>query len=318
MKPRVSVCIPCWNSENRIGKALDSVLAQTYADFEIVVSDNASTDSTVDVVRSFRDSRIRLNQNPANVGCYPNHNITWRLSTGDLITFLHSDDAYEPHRLAILVKALDEYPNAVFAYNAVAMVTSNGAVQEMLRSHPESTVLSGIDELRYQLGYNTGIMGIVNPPLVRRQTMEKVGGYDIRFAYAGDRHLHWRLCTLGQVAYCAEPLYRYLVHPYAFDRDPFLVAYGAYDSLRSFLEDFGDNPEIERITYKALRDFRAPVVRSWIARALVSSHRDPLRIVSPLSLLAMAFSLSPQAFLKTAFSPRVWQKLAENKTKGKA
>lgn len=317
MKPRVSVCIPCWNSENRIGKALDSVLAQTYADFEIVVSDNASTDSTVDVVRAFRDSRIRLNQNPANVGCWANHNIAWHLSTSDLITFLHSDDTYEPHRLATLVEAMDEYPNAAFAYNAVILVTSNGAVQEILRSHPESTVLSGLDELRYQLGYNTGTMGIVNPPFVRRQAMEKVGGYDIRFAYAGDRHLHWRLCTLGQVAYCAEPLYRYLVHPYVFDRDPFLVSYGVYDCLRSFLEDCGDDPEMKRIIYRALRDHRASVAQNWIVRAFVSSHRDPLRIVSPLSLLAMAFSLSPQTFLKTPFSPRVWQKLAENKAKGK-
>lgn len=318
MKPRVSICIPCWNSEHTIGKALDSILTQTYADFEIVVSDNASTDGTVDVVRSFRDSRIRLNQNPANVGCWANNNIAWRLSTSDLITFLHSDDTYEPHRLATLVKALDDYPNAAFAYNAVALVTSNGAVQEILRSHPESTVLSGVDELRYQLGYNTGTMGIMNLPFVRRQAMEKVGGYDIRFAYAGDRHLHWRLCTLGQVAYCAEPLYRYLVHPYAFDRDPFLVSYGVYDCLRSFLEDFGDNPEIERIIYRAFRDHRAFVAHDWIVRAVVSSRRDPLRIVSSLSLLAMAFSLSPQTFLKTPFSPRVWQKLAENKTKGKA
>jgi glycosyltransferase involved in cell wall biosynthesis len=293
------------------------VLAQTYADFEIVVSDNASTDGTVDVVRSFRDSRIRLNQNPANVGCYPNHNIAWRLSTGDLITFLDSDDSYEPHRLATLVRTLDEYPNAVFAYNAVALVSGNGVVQEILRSHPESTVLSGTDELRYQLGYNTGKMGIVNPPLVRRQAMEKVGGYDIRFAYAGDRHLHWRLCILGQVAYCAEPLYRYLVHPYAFDRDPFLVAYEVYDSLRSFLEDFRDDAGIERITYKALRDHRASVARNWIVRAFVSSHRDPLRIVSPLSLLAMAFSISPQTFLKIPFSPRVWRKLAEHEAKSR-
>jgi len=315
LKPRVSVCLPCWNSERTIGRAIESVLSQTYGDFEVIVSDNASTDATVNVIRSFRDPRIRLNQNPANVGCYPNHNISWRLSSGDLITFLHSDDVYEPHRLEILVKLLDKNPDAAFAYSAVTVVSSSGGPEEVLRSYSESVVLDGMNELRYQLGYYTGKMGVMNQPLVRRKAMEDVGGFDIRFPYAADRHLHWKLCTLGRVAYCAEPLYRWLLHPYTFDRDPFLVAYETYYALRSFLEDFGNNPGIREIAYRALQNHKINVANSWMLRALLPSHRDPLRIVSPLSLLAMAFALSPLAFLRAPFSPRVWQRLRRRKSK---
>lgn len=317
MNPIVSVCIPCWNSEHTIGRALESVLAQTYGDFEVIVSDNASTDGTADIVRSFRDARIRLHRNPANVDCYPNSNISWRLSTGDLITFLHSDDTYEPHRLSLLTQMLRDAPEVVFAYNAVTLVDEKGNVREMLRGHPASTILEGIEELRYQMGFRTGEVGIMNPPLVHRSAMEKVGGYDVRFPLSADRHLHWKLCTMGKVAYCAESLYRWSVHPYVFDHEPFTVPYGNYHALRGFLEDYGRDPEIERVTRRALQNHKSLTALIWASHALATKRKDPLRLVSPLSLLAMAIALSPGTILGAPFSPRIWRKWRKKRVEGK-
>ena len=80
----VSVCIPTYNYGRFLGQAIESVLAQTWGDFELVVCDNASTDDTQDVVASFRDERIRSYRNDANIGLFGNFSRCLELARGEL------------------------------------------------------------------------------------------------------------------------------------------------------------------------------------------------------------------------------------------
>jgi glycosyltransferase involved in cell wall biosynthesis len=88
--------MPTYNASTWIREAIDSALAQTWTDFELVVSDNASTDSTLEIVRSYDDPRIRLEPSERNLGVTLNHNRVVKLSTGRYVKFLHGDDTLAP------------------------------------------------------------------------------------------------------------------------------------------------------------------------------------------------------------------------------
>jgi glycosyltransferase involved in cell wall biosynthesis len=88
----VSVCIPTFNYGRYIGRAVESVLAQTTRDFELLVVDNASTDETPDVLARFRDPRLRVHRNESNIGLFGNFRRCLELTSGELVKFLAADD----------------------------------------------------------------------------------------------------------------------------------------------------------------------------------------------------------------------------------
>jgi len=117
--PKISVCIPVYNRSRYIASTIRSVLNQEFVDYEIIISDNASTDDTIEIVKSFDDSRIYLHRNQKNIGMYPNFNRCINLARGDYIKFLLSDDLFiTPHALAKYARVLDEHPD-------VGIVSSN-------------------------------------------------------------------------------------------------------------------------------------------------------------------------------------------------
>jgi glycosyltransferase involved in cell wall biosynthesis len=94
--PRVSIAMPVHNAAGTIHEALRSALAQTYEDLEILVVDNASTDGTPDIVRSYDDPRIVLHENATNIGAHRNANRSIQNSTGAHVKFLHADGVLHP------------------------------------------------------------------------------------------------------------------------------------------------------------------------------------------------------------------------------
>lgn len=103
-EPLVSVCMPIFNDEKHILKAIDSVLKQTYQNFEIIVCDNCSTDKTYEIVDKIDDSRIRLYKNEENIGFLLNSNRSWHKAKGKYIVTLHGDDAYYDSYIENVVK----------------------------------------------------------------------------------------------------------------------------------------------------------------------------------------------------------------------
>ncbi|NNC23538.1 glycosyltransferase family 2 protein [Salinisphaera sp. USBA-960] len=109
--PKVTVVIPMFNRETLIADAIDSVLAQTYSDFELVIVDDASTDNSCERVRSYTDSRIRLVHNEVNRGLPASRNHGIAEARGDYTAFLDSDDRATHDRLAKQVAFLDAHPD---------------------------------------------------------------------------------------------------------------------------------------------------------------------------------------------------------------
>ena len=113
-KPFVSILMTAYNREKYIAEAIESVLASTYTDFELIVSDDASTDSTVKIAQRYaaKDSRIRIFVNPVNTGDYINRNIAAKYSKGKYIKYVDSDDTIVQDGLYKMVSAMETYPEA--------------------------------------------------------------------------------------------------------------------------------------------------------------------------------------------------------------
>jgi glycosyltransferase involved in cell wall biosynthesis len=132
-KPPVSIGLPVYNGERFLEQALDSLLAQTYADFELIISDNASTDGTEEICRIFaaKDRRVRYYRNPTNVGCNRNFNRVFRLSTADYFKWASADDLCKPEHLARCLEVLDNDDSVVLAYPKTRFIDQTGKILDI-------------------------------------------------------------------------------------------------------------------------------------------------------------------------------------------
>ena len=122
MSPRVSVLIPCYNAGRYVGAALDSVLAQTYQDFEIVVVDDGSTDDTAAVVCGYE--RVRYIYN-AHSGIPVTRNLAVAKARGELIAFLDADDIWFPDKLSVQLQFMEEH-DCPFSFTSYEYATPDG------------------------------------------------------------------------------------------------------------------------------------------------------------------------------------------------
>lgn len=112
----VSVIMPSWNTAKWIGESIESVVNQTYKKWELIIVDDCSTDNTEEIVRAFSDERIKFFKNEKNLGAALTRNRALREATGELISFLDSDDVWNPDKLEKMVKFMKDN-NYVFAYH---------------------------------------------------------------------------------------------------------------------------------------------------------------------------------------------------------
>lgn len=132
--PRLSVGLPVYNGEKYVAASIEALLGQTYDDFELIISDNASTDSTPDICREYArsDKRVRFLQQPRNLGLAPNHNLVLAESRGELFKWAAADDLYGRDLLRCCVEALDRHPDVVLAHAYEAVVDADGNVTQAM------------------------------------------------------------------------------------------------------------------------------------------------------------------------------------------
>src|SRR5690242_1647265 len=110
-QPLVSVCVPCYNGAHFIGATIESVLSQTFEDFELIIVDDHSTDETVEIVQAFTDSRIRFSRNRENLGMGANWNHVLSLGLGKYVKLLCEDDLIHDECLERQVSLLEDKHN---------------------------------------------------------------------------------------------------------------------------------------------------------------------------------------------------------------
>jgi len=132
MTPRVSVGVPVRNGERFLERQLDSLLAQDFVDFELVISDNASTDGTEEICRRYAagDARVRYHRTEENHGLAWNHNRTFELAEAPYFKWAAHDDEHEPTYLSRCVQVLDADPSVICCHSASVVIDEDGNVRE--------------------------------------------------------------------------------------------------------------------------------------------------------------------------------------------
>ena len=135
-RPLLTVIMPSYNAERFIAESIESVLAQTVEDWELIVVDDASSDGTLDIVAEFqrRDSRIRLVAEDANHGPADARNRGLDQARGDLIAFLDSDDSYLPDHFEMHLRALRAAPSSIGTYCDFFQVWADYGIERLVRS----------------------------------------------------------------------------------------------------------------------------------------------------------------------------------------
>lgn len=211
MAPRVTVGLPVYNGEDYLAEAIESILAQTFRDFELVVSDNASTDRTSEICRRYaqQDDRIRYHREETNLGGSWNFNRVVELARGEYFRWAAHDDTIRPSYLERCVGVLDADPSVVLCHTAVEIIDAAGDNQG-LHVDPPMRRDAGTAHVRFrdvatQGGRNHQIFGVVRTAALAR--MPPYGSHA-----NADGVLLARLSLIGRFVKLDEPLQLMRVH----------------------------------------------------------------------------------------------------------
>ena len=261
--PLVTVLLPVRNGSAHLPAALESIFAQTFSDFELLVIDDGSTDATPEILRAVRDPRLRVVTNPQNIGLVPTLNRGLELARGEFIARQDHDDISLPTRLQKQVDFLRTHPDCTLVgTEAVQMDARGRKMYRLLRPH-------GAPEVRWYLCFDNAF--IHSSVMFRRDVVrQEFGGYAPSF-HSEDYALWSRIARARETANLLEPLLLYREHgssvtgsmspedAAAFDEATTAIR---WENLRAL---FGERARMEdaRLLSTYRRDFDADKVRKF-------------------------------------------------------
>jgi glycosyltransferase involved in cell wall biosynthesis len=219
--PTVSFVVPCYKLGHLLKECVDSILAQTCANFEILIMDDCSPDDTAEVARAFEDPRIKYIRNDSNIGALRNYNKGINLSRGRYVWLISADDYLKcAYVLQRYVEVMDASPRVGYVF-CPGLAVSGGKEQGTIEYSAygnRDRIVSGRTFLRILLYYD---LVLAPAAMARREYYEKFSlfpvdlswaGVPIDFIWCGDWYLWCLFALYGDVAYFAEPMVCYRLH----------------------------------------------------------------------------------------------------------
>lgn len=278
--PTLTIGVPVYNMATYLEAAVESVLAQSFGDLELIISDNASTDGTEAIGRALaaRDPRVTYRRNAENVGLSANNNLLVPLARGRLFKWAPADDVLLPGYLEGCVAAIDADPSVVLAYPRTAFVDGDGAPLDL--TDPGWNLVSDDPSERLLFAimaghYVNAVLGVIRIDALRRTRLLP------RYA-GGDYRLMAELSVLGKFVEIPERLYVRRIHKGSTGGNT-----GNTRWLRTYWS--GLRPGMRAPYWRLCRDhagivMRAPIPRArkavlltWLARSMRSGWRRLLR-----------------------------------------
>ena len=223
-EPVVTVCVPTFNGEHHLEACLESVLDQTFTDFELLVVDDASRDRTTEVAERFRrqDPRVRIERNPRNLGLGGNWNRCVDLATGEWLKFVHKDDVIAPTCIEALLAARRPHCPLVACKRVLQFDDDGDAVRADYRHTVEHSIDSLFGEVPYVSGgqvcgavldhFGVNFVGEPTAVLVARDAFGRFGGFNERLPVLCDFEYWARVGGHTGLAYVPETLATFRVH----------------------------------------------------------------------------------------------------------
>lgn len=204
--PKVSVLMPVYNAAPYLRQSIESILAQDFDDFEFIIINDGSKDKSLEIIKSYNDSRIRLYSNESNLGVIGALNLGLNLSNSEYIIRMDADDISKKERFGIQVKFMDSHPLVVAAGCSAEVIDSHGKSLKRIWKYPETN-----DDIRAHLFFHSGI---IHPTAILRNHIFKEHklSFDKNYLHAEDYHLWWQLSNYGELRNISQPLLKYRRH----------------------------------------------------------------------------------------------------------
>jgi len=212
-RPKISVLIPTYQYGRFLPEAIESVLVQDYADFEILISDDASRDDSAEVIRAYaaRDPRIRFQLQAKNLGMVSNWNWCLAEARGDYVKYLFGDDRLtSPTTLGRMVSMLENEPRAVLAATARVILDADSQQTEVWDEAGAPGFHAGPDILYRCIRRDRNVVGEPSAVMFRRAAAGR--GFDPSFRQLVDEEMWFHLLGDGGMVYASEPLCAFRQH----------------------------------------------------------------------------------------------------------
>ncbi|NDJ61555.1 MAG: glycosyltransferase [Chloroflexi bacterium] len=320
-QPTFSVCIPNYNYGHFIGETIQSVLDQTYPLFEVIIADNASTDNSVEVIRSFNDDRIRLVENRYNIGFAPNLQRATMYAQNDFINLLSSDDQMKPDALETyveIIREMSDQAERLVLYSDVDTFDNDGHVTGAVRKAPDGfyihtipfsqngdqpapivdapsySVYRGLDVLADSLRRLKTFAPFLST-VYSRALWEAVEGYNSVRTIGPDKFFNYKLLAQDPVVvHVPRTLFRYRAHisPNRASQD---------SNLKQPIDDYLYTIEYKDDYLKTLGLSRRDLIRAFLDRVCLRSglsHLGRRNYAQAFRLLMFAFASYPGETLR--------------------
>lgn len=280
--PKISVCLLAYNHAAILRETVTTILAQEFRDFELILSDDCSTDDSWSLCLQLAaaDARVRAVRTPHNLGMAGNSNYAVAQARAPFIALLHHDDLYSPRLLAAWLDVIERHPDMGFVSNAYAYHHS-----ELLHDSKFPERSDGVRMLEDRLlpRWDCPFRGTA---LIRRSCWDELGGMRTRFGMLADVDLWMRLAARWSVGYVREPVvtvrhawpeeYPSAYKSWSWPR--MRIAYDIHGINR--LEHYGRNTLRDRLRYEVFRARVSANISFWLAYAVAKRRWDMLETSS--------------------------------------
>ena len=201
MQPLVSVLMTSFNREKYIAEAIESVLASTYSNFELLIVDDCSRDHTIEIANSYakRDDRIKIYVNQENLTQWPNRNKAAKLAKGKYIKYLDSDDTIFDWGLECCINVMERYPDA-----GMGLVSKNPDLKQEYYNSKDAIQTNFFKRSILNIGPSGTIL--------RRDAFEKVGFYDPGYGVPSDMYFNLKMASSFPVVLLEKDFFFYRIH----------------------------------------------------------------------------------------------------------
>jgi glycosyltransferase involved in cell wall biosynthesis len=270
--PEVSVIIPTYNSVRYLTQAIDSVLAQTFRDYEILVIDDGSTDETEEALRCYADRARYIRQQNSGVAVARNRGIAE--SRGRYIAFLDADDTWLPHKLELQLEALASHRSYLACHSAFSVVAAD---LTPLYIHRIKRVGSTLEDLLMR----GNVIGSICTVLCERSLFETAKDFDPALSQCADWDMWIRLAALTEFLYIDDPLVTYRQHDNNMSRNAALLEYDSISLLEKGFSMVGIPPSLREKRRTAFaRNYMVLAGRYFHARSYSDFTRCAARAIS--------------------------------------
>lgn len=199
--PKISVIMSVYNGEKYLRESIESILSQTFSDFEFIIVDDSSTDRSVETIQGYGDDRIKVTTNEKNIGLTKSLNKALAQARGDYIARQDADDISLPNRLEEQVKYFKKYPGVALLGTSIYRIDEDGRILgKMVATASPGKILFKENQFSH---------GTV---MFRREVIDKLGGYDESFRCAQDYELWLRIAKHYEVRILTQILYKLRFH----------------------------------------------------------------------------------------------------------